>query len=176
MAGFIVCRIFRFEYFENGYNRVMGATMPEPLAMSAKERDQILALDRMLHAGAPALLGAAGERMAVPPTVCTILRRAVEMLAEGKSVTLVPEQQILTTQRAADLLGMSRPHLVKLLEAGMMPYHRVGNQRRVKKRDVLAFGARREEDRQAALDELTRQAFEAGLYDRNVLPAGKRTK
>ena len=43
-------------------------------------------------------------------------------------------------------------------------------------RDVLAFGARREADRQAALDELTRQAFESGLYDRNVLPAGKRTK
>jgi excisionase family DNA binding protein len=93
-------------------------------------------------------------------------------MAEGKSVTLLPDNQVVTTQRAADLLGMSRPFFIKLLETGAMAHHRVGNQRRVYLRDVLEFTRKRDEERQAALDRLSRQAFEAGLYDRNVMPEG----
>jgi excisionase family DNA binding protein len=93
-------------------------------------------------------------------------------MAEGKSVTLLPDQQVVTTQRAADLLGMSRPFFIKLLETGAMAHHRVGNQRRVYLRDVLEFAHKRDEERQAALDRLSMQAFEAGLYDRNVMPEG----
>ncbi len=95
-------------------------------------------------------------------------------MAEGKSVTLLPDNQVVTTQRAADLLGMSRPFFIKLLETGVMAHHRVGNQRRVYLRDVLEFARKREEERQAALDRLSQQAFEAGLYDRNVMPEGGR--
>ncbi len=95
-------------------------------------------------------------------------------MAEGKSVTLLPDTQVVTTQRAADLLGMSRPFFIKLLETGVMAHHRVGNQRRVYLRDVLEFARKREEERQAALDRLSQQAFEAGLYDRNVMPEGGR--
>ena len=61
-----------------------------------------------------------------------------------------------------------------MIETGVMAYHRVGNQRRVYLRDVLEFARKRDEERQAALDRLSRQAFEAGLYDRNVMPAGGR--
>lgn len=67
---------------------------------------------------------------------------------------------------------MSRPFFIKLLETGAMAHHRVGNQRRVYLRDVLEFARKRDEERQAALDRLSRQAFEAGLYDRNVMPEG----
>jgi excisionase family DNA binding protein len=93
-------------------------------------------------------------------------------MAEGKSVTLLPGNQVVTTQRAADLLGMSRPFFIKLLATGVMAHHRVGNQRRVYLRDVLEFARKRDEERQAALDRLSRQAVEAGLYDRNVMPEG----
>jgi excisionase family DNA binding protein len=93
-------------------------------------------------------------------------------MAEGKPVTLVSDNQVITTQRAADILGMSRPFFVKLLETGAMAYHYVGNQRRVYLRDVLQFARKRDEERSAALDRLTRHSFEAGLYEKNRFPEG----
>jgi excisionase family DNA binding protein len=85
---------------------------------------------------------------------------------------VVPDNQVVTTQRAATILGMSRPFFIKLLEAGVMAHHRIGNQRRVYLRDVLAYGRKRDEDRKASLDRLSQNAAEAGLYDRNVRPEG----
>lgn len=144
----------------------------EPITLPATERGQVRDLERMLDLGAPALVSASGERLILPPTVYEVLQKVVELMAEGKSITLVPDQQVVTTQRAADLLGMSRPFFIQLLETGAMAHHRVGNQRRVYLRDVLEFAHKRDEERQAALDRLSRQAFEAGLYDRNVMPEG----
>jgi excisionase family DNA binding protein len=154
----------------------MGSVTDELTAIPAKERAQIAALDRILHAGQPMMVDAKGNRTGLTPTVYALLRRAVEMLAEGKTVRLVPDETALTTQRAAEMLGMSRPHFVKLIEAGAMAHHRVGNQRRVYLRDVQGFAVKREVERQAALDEMSRQAFAAGLYDRNeVVRGGRRT-
>lgn len=151
---------------------VMSVATREPITLPATEREQVRAFERMLDLGAPALVSASGERLVVPPTVYEVLRKIVELMAEGKSVTLVPDNQVVTTQRAADLLGMSRPFFIKLLETGAMAHHRIGNQRRVYLRDVLEFARKRDEEREAALDRLSRQAFEAGLYDRNVMPEG----
>jgi excisionase family DNA binding protein len=93
-------------------------------------------------------------------------------MSQGQAITLVPDNQVVTTQRAADTLGMSRPFFVKLLETGVMAHHRVGNQRRVYLRDVLKFAKKRDKERLASLDRLSRDAFEAGLYERNVFPKG----
>jgi excisionase family DNA binding protein len=79
---------------------------------------------------------------------------------------------MVTTQQAADIMGVSRPFFIKLLESGVMAHHRVGNQRRVSLRDVQEFARKRDEARLAALDRLTQDAFEAGLYERNVFPEG----
>jgi excisionase family DNA binding protein len=154
------------------YSDAMSVATREPITLPATEQGQVRDLERMLDLGAPALVSASGERLVVPPTVYEILRKVVELMAEGQSVTLLPDNQVVTTQRAADLLGMSRPFFIKLLETGAMAHHRVGNQRRVYLRDVLEFARKRDEERQAALDRLSRQAFEAGLYDRNVMPEG----
>src|SRR5438477_2676257 len=150
----------------------MSVDAREPIALPPAEREQVRDLERMLDLGAPALVSASGKRLVVPPTVYEILRKVVGLLADGKSVTLLLGNQVVTTQRAADLLGMSRPFLINLLETGAMAHHRVGNQRRVYLRDVLEFAHKRDEERQAALDRLSRHAFEAGLYDRNVMPEG----
>ena len=150
----------------------MSIATREPITLPATERVQIRHLERMLDLGAPALVSASGERLVVPSTVYEVLRKVVELMAEGKSVTLLPDNQVLTTQRSADLLGMSRPFFIKLLETGAMAHHRVGNQRRVYLRDVLEFARKRDEERQAALDRLSRHAVEVGLYDRNVMPEG----
>jgi excisionase family DNA binding protein len=78
------------------------------------------------------------------------------------------QQSAITTQRAADILGVSRPFLIKQFDAGLMAHHQVGNQRRDYLRDVPAFVKKRDQKRLATLDRLSRDAFEAGLYERNV--------
>lgn len=97
--------------------------------------------------------GAAGG----PSNALRVFRKVVGLMAEGKPVTLLPEDRAVTTQRAADLLGMSRPFFVRLLEGGVMAHHRLGNQRRVYLRDVLEFSRKRDEERQASLDRLSRR-------------------
>src|SRR5258708_33947084 len=105
----------------------MSLATPERITLPATEREQVCDLERMLGRGTPALISASGERLVLPPTVYEGLRKLVKLMAEGKSVTLVPDNQVVTTQRAADLLGMSRPFFIKLLENDAMAHHPVGN-------------------------------------------------
>ena len=152
------------------YNVGVVVHLPEPIALPLTEHETVRELNRLLSTGAPAQIATAGGRVDLPDAVQEVLRKVVDLMAHGHAVALVTENQVVTTQRAADILGMSRPFFIKLLESGAMGHHRVGNQRRVYLRDVLAFARKRDEDRQAALDQLTRDAFEAGLYDRNAFP------
>ena len=161
------------EYFEYVLQSShMAATAQRPITLPQAERKQVEDLEAMLRRGKAALVSSTGERIELPHTVYEILRKVVTLMASGQAITLVPDNQAVTTQRAADILGMSRPFFVKLLETGAMGYHRVGNQRRVYLRDVLAYAQKRDEERRAALDRLSRAAVEAGLYDRNKFPEG----
>jgi len=146
--------------------------MQKAIMLPDSEQQQVQALERALLQGVPAFVTVAGERVELPGTVFEVLRKVVGFMSHGQAITLVPDNQVVTTQRAADTLGMSRPHFIKLLEGGTMPHHRVGNQRRVYLRDVLEFAKKRDTERLASLDRLSRDAFVAGLYERNVLPEG----
>lgn len=75
-------------------------------------------------------------------------------------MTLMPHDKDLTTQEAADLLRLSRPHLTKLLDEGVIPHHKVGTHRRVRIDDLLAYRAKRDTTRREKLDELTRLSEE----------------
>jgi excisionase family DNA binding protein len=90
----------------------------------------------------------------------------------GRAIVLIPENQQLTTQRAADLLGVSRPHLIKLLEAGELPCHKAGSHRRIYLKDLIAYQKRRDMERKAALGRIAKEAFASGLYDRTGIPEG----
>jgi excisionase family DNA binding protein len=118
-----------------------------------------------LHAEPGLLLGPDGEQAPLPEEVYQILVQVVEALREGKVITIVPRTQRLTTQEAADFLGISRPTLVKLLEQGQIPYDQPGRHRRILFSDLLAYLERRGEERRAALDRMTEEASDAGLYD-----------
>ena len=150
----------------------MSIATQEPIILPQTERQQVQELDRMLHVGAPAMINSLGERIELPNTVYAVFQKVVELMAHGQSITLVPDKQVVTTQRAADILGMSRPFFVKLLETGVMAHHRVGNQRRVYLKDVLQYAKLRDRECQESLDRLTRDAFDAGLYDRTGIPEG----
>lgn len=143
---------------------------PEPL--SRQEQQEAKTVEELLRNGVPQLVSPSGDRIELPSTVFAVLKKAVSFMALGQTVAVVSGDQAITTQKAADLLGMSRPFFVQLLESGAMPYHRVGNQRRVSLRDLLQFQKKREIERLAALDRLARESFEEELYDRNVFPRG----
>ncbi len=81
--------------------------------------------------------------------------------ARGEAIQVVPVDDELTTQQAADFLSVSRPHLVKLLGQGLMPFYKVGNQRRVRFSDVQAY---QRQLREGALNELSRLQQEMGFY------------
>lgn len=99
----------------------------------------------------------------LPTGVTVLLQSILGEVAKGHAVRVVPLEAELSTQEAADLLGVSRPHLVKLLEEGALPHRKVGTHRRVRLEDVLAYGERRRADGQRALQELADLDQELGL-------------
>ena len=79
--------------------------------------------------------------------------------------------EYMTTQGAADLLGVSRQYVVQLLEEGKIPYHKVGNHRRIAMKDVLIFRKQRDDRRKAMLGEIAREAVEDSTYD--IIPSSE---
>jgi excisionase family DNA binding protein len=118
-------------------------------------------------AGTPqvSIVAGSGEARAVPVPVYAV-QALVQVLAEigaGNAVSVMPVHAELTTQQAADLLNVSRPFLVQLLERGEIPYHKVGSHRRVRHQDVIAWKEQVDADRGKALDALVEQGQALGM-------------
>lgn len=144
----------------------------DAITIQPQDSAEIHGVSRILRRGSPTLVGPQGERATLPIALYNLLKEIVRSLEEGRSLVVMPEEQQLTSQRAAELLGMSRPYLIQLLDAGEMPYQLVGRHRRIALRDVLAYAKRRAQGRRAALDKMARDAFAAGLYDNLTIPEG----
>lgn len=99
----------------------------------------------------------------LPAEALHLLVRILSHMANGDAVTLMPVQAELTTQKAADLLGVSRPYLIRLLEDGTIPHRKVGTHRRVRAVDLVAYRQKDDVERREALDGLTAEAQELGL-------------
>lgn len=103
----------------------------------------------------------------LPAGAVAMLMEILEAMAAGRGVTLVPENAELTTVQAADVLNVSRPFLIKLLEENALPHRKVGKHRRIRMEDVMAYKSRIDREREAVLDQLAREAQEQGMgYDR----------
>ena len=105
----------------------------------------------------------ASETVTIPTAAFRLLVTILAEMAGGNAVRLIPHHAELTTQEAAELLNVSRPYLVRLLDKGRIPFHRVGTHRRVLFKDVMAYRAEHRRARRTALDELTRLDQELGL-------------
>jgi excisionase family DNA binding protein len=149
----------------------MPATQELPTAETIREAKA--ALRQLADLAAP---GRGAQRVrvraddAAPEQAVTLPRQAFELfleilgqMANGNAVTILPVHTELTTQQAADLLNVSRPFLVRLLEEGAIPFRRVGTHRRVLAADVLAYKRRDDAERRQALDELAAEAQRHGM-------------
>lgn len=99
----------------------------------------------------------------LPVFALRLLDEILSELAMGNAVKVVPIHAELTTQEGADLLNVSRPHLVKLLDESVIPHTKVGRHRRVKFADLMAYKQRRDAESRQAMDELAAQAQELGM-------------
>lgn len=138
----------------------------EPIQPSKAERARITRIDRFLRESSPRtaeLVGPDGKSLKLPNSVYTLLTQLVSELAQGNAVTIVPVRHELTTQQAADILNVSRPFLIKLLESGDIPFRRVGTHRRILFEDLMAYKRHRSEARQQFFKESLREAVALGM-------------
>ena len=106
-----------------------------------------------------------GKAFDIPEPLRVLLQQAVSIMAVGDNVSIVPLQKELTTQEAADLLGVSRPYLVKLLEEGEIHFRKVGAHRRVQLSHVLEYKERQDREMEQGLDEMADFLAVCGTYD-----------
>lgn len=103
------------------------------------------------------------HQVELPTSALRLLMEILSELADGNAVKVVPVYAELTTQEAADLLNVSRPHLVKLLEDGALAFHRTGKHRRVRFVDLMQYKEARERTSEQAMAELAQQSQELGM-------------
>jgi len=109
--------------------------------------------------------GSDSVRLEVPPATLRLLSQILALMARQQTFVLYPESSELTTKQAAEVLGVSRPFLIRVLEGGDIPYRKVGRHRRVLMKDVLSYKQTTQVKREAAMDELVRASEEMGGYD-----------
>ncbi len=150
-----------------------------PIASPSQEdAEAVTRLDRTLesaleasaqqpHGTAPhrlAVVGPDGSHVPIPLVVYELLHEIVHHMARGDSVTLVPRHKELTTQQAAEVLNISRPFLIKLLDRGEMPYRREGTHRRIALEDVLVYRDRRSAKRRRGIEHLAQKSQDLNIY------------
>ena len=138
------------------------ATLQRETFLPGMHPEQLAQILELLRASATAdqttgpryfLSGAdSGQHVEIPAEVHQVLQQVVEAMRQGLAVTVVPQRWSLTTQQAADLLGVSRPTLIKLLGDDQIAFERIGTHRRIQLRDVLAYREQRRAAQYAALE------------------------
>ncbi len=166
----LLCR--RYRQNERGNKtrkgRLMTVQGQEPIAATDSERPALSRIEGVLDNAnhVPKLVGPNGEEIELPQSVFQVLRQLVYYLAHDRVVTIVPVNKELTTQEAADMLNVSRPYLIKLLEQGDIAFTKTGTHRRIRFSDLMEYKKHRDSERRKGLAELTQLSQELGLYNK----------
>jgi len=140
---------------------------PPSVQEAALARSSGQSLARLIRKNRPLTLKVTGtdkeQPIELPPGAALLLMDILEAMAAGRGITLIPENAELTTVQAADVLNVSRPFLIKLLEEKALPCRKVGAHRRIRMEDVMAYKARIDADREAVLDQLVAEAQEQDM-------------
>lgn len=130
-----------------------------------EELEDYRRLDVLLAETRARLVGPGGDAVELPSALARLLRTATHLLATNTIVLVSALDQQLTTQQAADLLGVSRPTLVRLLDEGALPHRRIGRHRRIALADVVAYRERAGQAGRRIARELTQAGEDLGGYD-----------
>jgi len=103
------------------------------------------------------------NEVVLPESVIHLLEGILHNMADGKSVSLLPSEAIMSTQKAAQILSVSRPHMVQLLESGQIPFTKAGSHRRIALSDLMTYKETARARRKKNLDLLAKQAQELDL-------------
>lgn len=139
----------------NGFETELPSQRDSDLARNAKQ-----VLDAHAPAAGLRVHLDDGQELVLPQAAAQLLAHLLEEMSAGNAVTLIPIHAELTTQQAADLLNVSRPFLIQLLDTGRIPYHKTGTHRRVRFADLQAFRRQFEAEREKAMEALAQQAQE----------------
>jgi len=140
----------------------------DPIVAPDEERSAIASIEKYLDSkrGRTArLVGPGKDGVPIPPSLRRVLLAAARQLAGGKGVSVMPVTTEVTTQQAADLLNVSRPFVIGLLDKAEIPFHKVGTHRRIPLNDLLAYRRRRDASRRKVIDRLAAEAQELGIYE-----------
>jgi excisionase family DNA binding protein len=149
---------------------------PDRIELSDADADLLAQASRLMsealdHSGTRRIAlveeaeGSSGFRLEVPPATLRLLSQILALMARQQTFTLYPESSELTTKQAAEVLGVSRPYLINLLESDAIPFRKVGRHRRVLMKDVLAYRQTMQVKSKAALRDLVSTSEELGGYD-----------
>lgn len=111
------------------------------------------------------MLKSDGQEIEIPSIVTKILYEIITILSKGGALTIIPMEKELTTQQAADILNVSRPFLVNLLENGEIPFHKTGTHRKIFMKDLREYREQINKNRTNKINEIINLSQEYGLYD-----------
>jgi excisionase family DNA binding protein len=136
------------------------------LPISERDQKDVEKLYSALKKGKAKLVGPDGESRPLPDSIYAFLVELIGALQQGKCVYILQNQARLTTAEAAGMIGVSRQFLVNLLEAGEIPYHKVGTHRRIYVQDLMKYKAKRDDRRKKVLRDLIAAEVAEGIYEK----------
>lgn len=128
--------------------------------------DALVSMLEQIHSDYPEIeIEETKERIRIPLNALKLLAQILKETSKGRPISIVPLTTEMTTQAAAEFIGCSRPHLIKLLEKGAIKYSKIGKHRRIRYQDVLDYKRKVKAEQRKLLIEIMKADEESGLYD-----------
>ena len=147
------------------------AAAVQPIQPSETEATAIKELYRLFSLQkAATLVGPDGKSITIPESIYNVLRQVILYMSQGRAVSVTPIMRELTSQQAANMLGVSRPFLVGLLAKEEIPFHKTGTHRRIYLKDLLAYREKRDKDRSRILGEMAQRTLRMEPMTKYICP------